>query len=1048
MKKSLKKIFILILIVMMLLPTSRNFASSIGTFFDDWLVVDEENSTESEVVFKVKETGYYSIDFLTYPEWSPLRNGSGSYVYPQAQRGSTVKSVYLSADDTYTIRRDVYNQVRYIEVTMSGNGYFDQVPNQETLFEQVEKMLAWFVRTCANGLITIINWAVGGDGGVTIDKIIFNHYKPTQLSFFDVYGSTNPEKGYELVTAISDSIMTWFKLFRQIAIAGYSAIILFIGIRITFKSTAEGKAEAKRLLMDWVVGLGLLFLFPYAIEASININNYLVAKIESGKSEVATPSSGNKEYTSLSPNSTKEEIKDFTDNFDSNPFSDDDNDYMAIMARKAEHTERLAHAVVYMIMAWQLLTLLRIYYKRLFMVGFLMVLLPVTALTYAVDKVKDGSSQAFDTWGKELMVNIFLQSFHAIVYVFAMNVTFQAQDNWIITIVGVSFLFKGEDVIKSLFGMKGETVQSLTTTAMKAMATYQVVKKGLGAVKDNFIGKDSHLGRAWVARRNAREYAMMASNFDMISSTGPALPSASSLPHAPSIEDDESRKLGDSIQIINHMNLATPKELALAINNVQNYWRTGGKYMAMLNDLNLTKEQLDGLQAIKENALRGIKNGIDAQTITQDIKIELQTLLPGMDTSIVEQALYQQMTSPLVGSNHLPRNISSYSIQRELADAKRRQAEIEGSLNFATSDGGTDADIEEEAKALAFNIYHRDVGEDEGLSMARKVVMLKNRDKGKNSAKEIMDAVDEVNQHKDDSDEYRKMVQAAGVDIDELRHVVADKIMKDGYGANYRETVSVADKVFMSDTYHKAVDAVEHYEKSASVKKEDLDEISIHTLLRNENTLELSDDGLIKRVRASRLTENRNDADLLRDFANKVKERGTDRVATYNGMTKEDILEMQRIEESKSREELFRAGVTTASAAVTAPIGAAVGIAVMDGDSSIITEAATGASAAMGIGDWVAETAVGRTPETKQRSGKNVKKITLRNPYTGKDQEVEIISTGILTEKIYSYDDPALPSDVSARIREQFLAEKIKEQRAEEIARMKKLKEEEAKKRK
>ena len=258
-----------------------------------------------------------------------------------------------------------------------------------------EELLSFIVRTTANGLVWLIRWAVGGQG-VTIDDIIFNKYEPTKLVFFDA----EARAGNSIISAISGSINTWFSIFRNIAITGYIVILLYMGIQIMLKSTGDKQAEYKKLLVDWVMGVALLFLFPYIIKYCIELNNLLVGMIEVGKSDMNIYGEIiDTKVPYLNSESSKEEQQNFTDHFDSNPFEGEDSgaslsktsgNYMAMMAKKADKTKRLSYAIVYMIMAWQLLMIVIAYYKRLFMVAFLLVIFPVVTLTYALDKVKDG----------------------------------------------------------------------------------------------------------------------------------------------------------------------------------------------------------------------------------------------------------------------------------------------------------------------------------------------------------------------------------------------------------------------------------------------------------------------------------------------------------------------------------------------------------------------------------------------------------------------------------------------------------------------------------
>lgn len=1140
----------------------------------------EDLNSNSYVIIKSKKDDEYFVNGSKYDS-----NNSDKYTV------STLTKISGENGEEYVVDKNVLRYVKGVDnnedkytVSLTKDTYFlaskelleewnssakfdeRQQNKTTTVFETVEHMISWLVRTAANGLVNLINWAVGGGESVTIDKIIFNQYKPTKLVYFSPEkdalkeGATDPNVNsnyeYPIVHLMSKAITEWFNIFRAVAITGYTSILLYIGIQILLKATAEKQAEYKRLLTDWVVGVVILFLFPTVIKTAIEMNNSLVESI--GKSRNILDSDGNvsqpnttQTYMALNPSMTEEQLKAYASTFDGNPFSGNDNDYMAIMARKADETERLSYAVVYMIMVWQLLMLIIIYYKRLFMVGFLLVLFPLVALTYALDKVKDGKSQAFNTWGKEILLNIFIQTFHAIIYVFALGVTFAAADeanDWILMIIGASFLFKGEEIIKKIFGYKSsDTVDSLVSTATKTFATYQVMKKGVLAVKDNFIGKNSHLGKAIEARRNARTYEMMANNFDAFASEPTYnFPAARELPHAPAVMDSEAIQLGNDIQMINHFNVANPAALAMALDRVQNYYQNGGKYMTMLNDLKLDRHQIEGLRRIKNGAIQDVKNGEESATIEQKIKLELETLMPGADVSKMQQALYRQMAMPL-NSNHLKRNVFDGFIKKEIMDAEDRMNKINDSIKFSPKSSRTLRDLVDKADDLTYNVYGATQGDKKIVRMAGYIEMLKARDSGDFTAKQLGEAAQYVQQHRYDSKEFGKMIDTLDYDFDEIRHVIAEKTVEtymepdgtyksfdgmtsdeisdiraacdlagdikdnienrekrikdlknsltyDSSDFNERQSAAfnnevvhllettygkraytdeerkMAEEVWKlnnsfsftrgsvleaynyvsehmndNDLIHKMVgkmgydvdelgNALKHQTSDVWYSNPDIDEVSVNTLIKNKHGLDLNEKDLIDRIKSQRIDQNHKEADAAREFANQVMERNQSAGPTINGMTESDLRDLAEIERTKSRQEAMRTAVTTGAATLGVPIGAAAGVAFIEGDdeSNPIGEALLGVTAAAGIMDTVAERAT-------SGNNKKTKTYVLRNPYTGEDEEVTLTVSGAFNERIYSFDDPVLPKDVSAQIREQFIASKIEKQRKAEAEKQKEI---------
>lgn len=56
------------------------------------------------------------------------------------------------------------------------------------------------------------------------------------------------------------------------------------------------------------------------------------------------------------------------------------------------------------------------YFNRKMSIAFLTIASPLITVTYAMDAVKDGRTQIYNKWFREMMFNIFIQIIHALVY--------------------------------------------------------------------------------------------------------------------------------------------------------------------------------------------------------------------------------------------------------------------------------------------------------------------------------------------------------------------------------------------------------------------------------------------------------------------------------------------------------------------------------------------------------------------------------------------------------------------------------------------------------
>ena len=94
-----------------------------------------------------------------------------------------------------------------------------------------------------------------------------------------------------------------------------------------------------------------------------------------------------------------------------------------------------------------------------------MVIGTIITMMFSIDKVKDGSAQTFEKWIKELMVNIFIQPIHAILYViFIASAGEIAKVAPLLAIIFFAGISRGEKIVKDIFDIRNmTTIKSLGT---------------------------------------------------------------------------------------------------------------------------------------------------------------------------------------------------------------------------------------------------------------------------------------------------------------------------------------------------------------------------------------------------------------------------------------------------------------------------------------------------------------------------------------------------------------------------------------------------------
>lgn len=257
------------------------------------------------------------------------------------------------------------------------------------------KIMNWYTKVLLALGDAILHLIVGSVGEtVTIDKLVFNEVKKVDVDFWQVK-STN-SFGYYM----KNTINLWYNVFLKIALLVDLIILLYVGIQILLSSTGAKKARYQELLKDWFVGIMILFLFPVVMKYVVMLNNATVKAIGSIRGTSSGGESGSLAHTSfwlLIPKYGTEEFAHY--------IGDTSTDIMAktrLVAAGGDVGETedgeeedidtsrvgLVLAAIYLIMIGQTVAILIIYYKRAFMVAFLITIFPLVAMSYVIDRMR------------------------------------------------------------------------------------------------------------------------------------------------------------------------------------------------------------------------------------------------------------------------------------------------------------------------------------------------------------------------------------------------------------------------------------------------------------------------------------------------------------------------------------------------------------------------------------------------------------------------------------------------------------------------------------
>lgn len=308
--------------------------------------------------------------------------------------------------------------------------------------------------------------------------ILFNKVPVVDINFFNI----NEAQG--AIKTFREAVAGWYYTMRLLAAMILLVILIYVGVRMAISSIATEKAMYKKMLVDWVTSLVLLFLLHYIMLFTFACNEAIVKALEQ-----------------VQP------VK-----------MDDMINSLIGMCFHFDIVVRTAALIIYGMILFQTISFFVAYVKRMLTIGFLMMIAPLITITYSVDKIGDGKAQALNTWLKEFILNVLLQPFQCILYLAFVSTSFKILlDNnkfekmsgnnigkAIFAVMCLHFVKEGEKLIKKIFGFdKASTAGDMAAGA--ALTSAAIFKgKDAAAKAGGALGKAKNAFKASKAAETMR----------------------------------------------------------------------------------------------------------------------------------------------------------------------------------------------------------------------------------------------------------------------------------------------------------------------------------------------------------------------------------------------------------------------------------------------------------------------------------------------------------------------------------------------------------------
>lgn len=265
----------------------------------------------------------------------------------------------------------------------------------------------------------------------TIGDLLTNKYPLFNINIFE---ETPSGPNANLSNTIKENTALWYVAIRNIAAVACAITLLYVGIRMAIAQTAEDSAKYKKMLMSWVIGAILLFLMHYIILIIIKLTEIFTTLIINSVGD--------------NTNITEMEVVMLTE------IPDD--------TAKAEGWGKLIYLVMNFVLVFYQLKFFIMYLFRVLKIFILTIVSPLMCVTYPIDAMGDGRAQGFNNWFRRIMMEIFIQPIHLVIYiVFIYSAGEIAKVQPLVGIIFIIALDYSEKIVRNAFKLKGKGLRDI-----------------------------------------------------------------------------------------------------------------------------------------------------------------------------------------------------------------------------------------------------------------------------------------------------------------------------------------------------------------------------------------------------------------------------------------------------------------------------------------------------------------------------------------------------------------------------------------------------------
>ena len=240
------------------------------------------------------------------------------------------------------------------------------------------------------------------------------------------------------------TVAGWYYALRNFAAVCLLSVLVYVAIRMIISTVSQDKAKYKAMFKDWLVAICLLVVMHFLMVTILNVTSMIVNAIGSsaGDAMLLEELTGKINAVVDGP--------EYNKNTNPHPHG-----IYEATGEDISYADAWGYVLCYLgIIGYTLIFLIK-YLKREFTVIFLILLGPISCITYPIDKISDGKAQAFNKWLTEFIYQVLIQPFHLLLYIVLIGTAATlASKNIIYCIVCFAVMIPAEQFVKSMFGFK------------------------------------------------------------------------------------------------------------------------------------------------------------------------------------------------------------------------------------------------------------------------------------------------------------------------------------------------------------------------------------------------------------------------------------------------------------------------------------------------------------------------------------------------------------------------------------------------------------------